>query len=206
MVQCQTQHLILVPNLQMKEPPTMEEHNTPSCPFCPFADQDATFVIQHIEYCHPEGGAPPSVTYDSPAFDKTSPSPSPLPVDEESTEKYVDCPHGCGETVTTAELSTHLDLHVAEGIALDDCGAVQSPFNTELSSEPDIPSDLDEPREYDGSRKSGKRGADRDFTRANASKPAQGRNRSPVGKLGPDGAKRLGVCQHLYIPLLDKDG
>ncbi|CAI7671695.1 unnamed protein product [Penicillium pancosmium] len=170
----------------------MADHITPSCPFCPFSDQDATFVEQHIEYCHPEGGAPPSHTYDSPAFETTSPSPSPFQVDEESTGKYVDCPHGCGETITTAELVTHLDLHIAEGIALDDSGPVQSPFNTELSSEPDIPSDLEDSQDFHVGQKGSKRGADRDFTRSNTSKPAQGRSRSPVGKLGPDGAKRLG--------------
>lgn len=98
----------------------------------------------------------------------------------------------------TAEMATHLDLHVAEGIALDDSGAVQSPF-TELSSEPDIPSDLDDSRDFHVGQKGSKRGADRDFTRSNTSKAAQGRSRSPVGKLGPDGAKRLGVSDHAHL-------
>lgn len=181
----------------------MADHITPSCPFCPFSDQDATFVEQHIEYCHPEGGAPPPHTFETPAFETTSPSPSPFPVDEDSTEKYVDCPHGCGETITTAELATHLDLHIAEGLALDDSGPVQSPFNTELSSEPDISSDLNDSRDFHVSQKGSKRGADRDFTRSNTSKPAQGRSRSPVGKLGSDGAKRLGVSNYtIHIPFL----
>jgi hypothetical protein len=177
----------------------MTDHITPSCPFCPFSDQDATFVEQHIEYCHPEGGASPS-HYDSPAFENPSPSPSTSPVDEDSTEKYIDCPHGCGETITTAELATHLDLHVAEGIALDDCGAVQSPFNAELSSEPDIPTDLED-RDYPVSQKGSKRGPDRAFARP-TSKQTQPRSHSPVGKPDPNGVKRLGVSTYppTYLP------
>lgn len=155
----------------------------PTCPFCPFSDQDATFVEQHIEYCHPEGGqdAPQSLS-------QTASAPFPT---EEPDDNYIDCPHGCGETVTIAELETHLDLHVAEGIALDESGQDQRPFHTELSSEPDI-SDT-ETRDFSVTQKGGKRGADRDFTRSNTSKPTHGRSHSPVGKLGPDGAKRLGV-------------
>lgn len=161
---------------------------TPSCPFCPFSDQDATFVTQHIEYCHPEGGSLPSFADDTPSSNNINPSPS--PPTEESIEKYVDCPHGCGETVTIAELSTHLDLHIAEGLALDDYDTAQISFNQNPSS--DIPTDIDEPQDYEVPRKYGKRGLYRDFTRGNTSKPAQPRNRSPVGKVGPDGAKRLG--------------
>lgn len=174
------------------------DNTTPSCPFCPFSDQDATFVAQHIEYCHPEGGAPPSFSHDIPSFDNVNQSPSLAAEEEESTEKYIDCPHGCGETVTTAELSTHLDLHIAEGIALDDSGTVQISFNHDSSN--DIPSDIDESQDYEVSRKHGKRGPYRDFTRGNTSKSVQPRNRSPVGKIGPDGAKRLGVRLPILVP------
>lgn len=170
---------------------------TPSCPFCPFSDQDATFVTQHIEYCHPEGGSLPSFADDTPSSNNINPSPS--PPTEESIEKYVDCPHGCGETVTIAELSTHLDLHIAEGLALDDYDTAHISFNQNPSS--DIPTDIDEPQDYEVPRKYGKRGLYRDFTRGNTSKPAQPRNRSPVGKVGPDGAKRLGVrSPHSFPP------
>ncbi|KAJ5095149.1 hypothetical protein N7532_007440 [Penicillium argentinense] len=168
----------------------MDDHSTPACPFCPFADRDATFVAQHIEYCHPEGGGQPSFSRDTHAIGNASPVPESSPVDEESTDKYVDCPHECGEVVTTAELSIHLDLHVAENIALDDSGVSQSDFARDVSSEPDISSDLEDSVDFNESRKGGKKGADRDFTRTNTSKPA--RARSPVGKVGSNGAKRLG--------------
>ena len=85
----------------------MADYSTPSCPFCPITDQDADFVTQHIDFCHPEfGGA--GFLSDSPPVASPRLSPS---LDDDA-DKYVDCPHGCGETVANSELSNHLDLHV----------------------------------------------------------------------------------------------
>ncbi|KAF9882965.1 hypothetical protein FE257_004369 [Aspergillus nanangensis] len=92
-----------------------------TCPFCPFTDHDSTFVAEHIEHCHPENQAEPA------PLTTTS---------SEEFQKYLDCPRGCGELVADTELSTHLDLHLAEGIALE--GAYLSGKNpTSLSHEAD---------------------------------------------------------------------
>lgn len=161
-----------------------------SCPFCPFSDLDPSFVAEHIEYCHPENGTQESV----PPY-RTRSSPSPPSDSEGSTGKYVDCPHGCGEIVTSAELSNHLDFHVAEGVALDESGSAQSPLDAgSVMSDHDLSGPEDS---FNGasSRKGEKRGLGRDFANTKSSK--SGRTRSPPRTVGPDGAKRLGVCSHL---------
>lgn len=163
----------------------MVDLDTPTCPFCPLSDKDASFVAQHIDFCHPEGMA---VT-DSLA--STNPTASPVPADEVPADHFVDCPHGCGETVASAELSTHLDLHEAEDIALDGTGTDPTTYD------PDHEKMLD----FTASRKSGKGATDRDFARNNSYKTE--RARSPPRKIGSNGAKRLGVCFLLYSALLE---
>lgn len=86
----------------------------PSCPFCTFTDPDGGFVAEHIEYCHPEndshfGGSTGQSSTEPAGYEDNQ---------YEHLQKYVDCPHGCGELLETVELSTHLDLHLAETVAL----------------------------------------------------------------------------------------
>ena len=172
----------------------MDSSELLTCPFCPFSDADASFLEMHIEHCHPENGTPQSLTPDFHEWENGR-SPSPLPTDEDSTEKYVDCPRGCGETVTVAELSTHLDLHLAEGMAFDEIGADSPQYNADSSSpdDYDLPLDQEDKLDLQGALQGGKRGADRDFARRNNNaKPA--RAKSPPRTRGQDGAMRLGVC------------
>lgn len=158
----------------------MDSHNTPSCPFCPFSDEDTGFVAQHIEFCHPDGGATVGASHDF-----NSPRPSD-PVDDDAVQ-YVDCPHGCGEVVTTSELSTHLDLHLAEGIALDENGvALDGSWG-----DGGLSSDSNEPSGRSSGHKGGKRAAGHSFAMGNASKQARPRSPSATGEQG--GVKRLGV-------------
>lgn len=99
-----------------------------SCPFCEFSDHDNYFLSQHVEVCHPEeetspsdrqdGGKAAIRTYEE-SFRRVQ---SRLTNEHSDRDSYIDCPHGCGETVTTAELQTHLDLHIAETLALEDSG------------------------------------------------------------------------------------
>lgn len=112
---------------------------------------------------------------------------------EDATEKYVDCPYDCGETVTAIELPVHLDLHVAEGIALDEDESVPTPFQagSPVVNEKDSHFDYEGQLDLSRSRKSGKRGADRPPAQVKPSKP--GRTQIPTGTIGPDGATRLGV-------------
>ncbi|EER27535.1 hypothetical protein CPC735_028710 [Coccidioides posadasii C735 delta SOWgp] len=132
----------------------MEEHDTsvPSCPFCEFTDSDTYFLMQHVELCHPENGYSPFIavedgqmtgteaTYSTPLSDVT---PSKSPANAElfgDIDSYVECPAGCGEAITVAELPSHLDLHSAETIALEE--VTQYPSKT-VGYSPDMDSDLD---------------------------------------------------------------
>ncbi|KAK2749166.1 hypothetical protein FQN57_006781 [Myotisia sp. PD_48] len=120
----------------------MNTPDIPSCPFCDFSDADGYFVVQHVELCHPENGASPFIASDDTAIavaldaslNHQQSESGPWQdyhrtedafeydnyEDEHPTVSYIDCPAGCGEAVTTAELPIHLDLHVAEGLALSE--------------------------------------------------------------------------------------
>lgn len=168
----------------------MADLDAPNCPFCPFSDEDASFVAEHINFCHPEGSATPASGGSYPLESTDRPA-SPFSA-EVSTDLYVDCPHGCGETVTAAELSTHMDLHVAEDMALDENGNDSTTNGPDpIASDHDILSYQEDSFDVPASRRHGKRDTDRDFARTNLSKP--GRARSPPRTVGPDGARRLGV-------------
>ncbi|KAJ5787447.1 hypothetical protein N7457_002437 [Penicillium paradoxum] len=166
----------------------MADNNIASCPLCPFTDSDADFVSQHIEFCHPEIGVSGFL---QDQLELTGQNSAPLPNEEYGADKYVDCPHGCGETIATAELSSHLDLHVAEDVALDAFGTAPARSTAEQDVYDDDRSfddedSLDMPDTYKG----GKRGMQRDSSRANTAKPP--RPHSPPRTTNADGIKRLG--------------
>lgn len=168
----------------------MADNNTASCPFCPFTDSDADFVFQHIEFCHPETGG---LEY---LQDKTlkiaHQNSASMPDDDYGADKYVDCPHGCGEVIANAELSSHLDLHVAEDIALDDLGTTAARSPTDPYSHDDDGSfDDEDSLDMLDYYKGGKRGVQRDSSRINTAKSP--RPHSPPRTINADGIKRLGV-------------
>lgn len=115
------------------------------CPFCDFSDSDPYFLTQHVELCHPENGTSPFIAIEEPRasaqdlnHSNTDKKDSPVdytgPVanDDDPLSGYVDCPHGCGEIISTAELSSHLDLHIAEEMAFEDAsGGVVSKCESE---------------------------------------------------------------------------
>ncbi|KAL4890398.1 peptidase family C78-domain-containing protein [Aspergillus ambiguus] len=100
-----------------------QRSHDPTCPFCPFSDPDSNFVAEHVEYCHPEHDTQLDIGGRLAAHSPTSENDQ-----DESLPKYIDCPHGCGETVESTELSTHLDLHLAESVALEDVSVPQTPL------------------------------------------------------------------------------
>ncbi|KAF7174129.1 hypothetical protein CNMCM5623_006461 [Aspergillus felis] len=113
----------------------------PTCPFCPFSDPDDTFVAQHVEYCHPEGGGqtePPS----GDNGDEDQPTPRyqqpQIPGDE---KVYIKCQHGCGEILPSAEIPYHLDMHAAEGMAVDDAPSIypKRPVTVSEVQDPGLP-------------------------------------------------------------------
>lgn len=83
------------------------------CPFCDFDDYDSDILLQHLHLCHPED---PSTA----ACDVTQDDAN--PASHQATNEFVPCPHGCGEAVSRADLPLHLDLHLAESLALHDSG------------------------------------------------------------------------------------
>ncbi|KGY14906.1 hypothetical protein PABG_12181 [Paracoccidioides brasiliensis Pb03] len=106
------------------------------CPFCAFSDSDPYFLTQHVELCHPENELSPFIATEEPSSIVSSnlnhiaekPGDSPmlatgsLPINDEDyfLDGYVDCPQGCGEIISAAELSSHLDLHLGEGMVFEE--------------------------------------------------------------------------------------
>lgn len=100
-----------------------------SCPFCEFEDSDSEFLGQHVAYCHPEdpsaASRPTHTHQDWVAGEEelhAAQADEPLAVLDNSEGLYIPCPHGCGEEVAKTELQLHVDLHVAESVALDEIG------------------------------------------------------------------------------------
>lgn len=184
---------------------------TPSCPFCPFSDADTRFVAEHIEFCHPENGlsdtGPGGAGTGQP--EETSGQQQDLHLSDEAEDdldKYVDCPRSCGEIVTRVELSSHLDLHVAEEVANEETGSPQPGRRDEELDihEFDGPSDnynVQDKFEFSKKDRSGqKRRSSQEETRK------RGRARSPSSKAsGQSGSvKKLGVrCSMWTYPFMD---
>lgn len=103
-----------------------QDDHVASCPFCAFSDLDDHFVAEHVEFCHPETatrclddhGASAVYPHETRSNERTNALVNGQGQSDET--RYIDCPHGCGELVTSVELSTHLDLHLAESAALED--------------------------------------------------------------------------------------
>ena len=98
-----------------------------SCPFCEFEDYGSEFLSQHVAYCHPEDPAAslPTHTHQDWAVageDLQAAQTDSLAALDNTDDLYIPCPHGCGEEVAKTELQLHLDLHVAESVALDETG------------------------------------------------------------------------------------
>lgn len=108
-------------------------NDNPSCPFCTFSvlsnsDQDVYALMHHLEISHPENGESPFIVTDeggsnvrlTPPEEESANSSLATPDDEEGDDVYIECPAQCGEAITLTELSSHMELHGAEGILSDD--------------------------------------------------------------------------------------
>jgi hypothetical protein len=103
--------------------------NALTCPFCDFADSDAYFLTQHVELCHPENGESPFIAREHHDADSQVPHHSQTHHDisrDDVDEDYVDCPHKCGESFLAADLQSHMDMHVAESLAIEDAAGGSS--------------------------------------------------------------------------------
>ncbi|KAI9818573.1 MAG: hypothetical protein M1827_000632 [Pycnora praestabilis] len=100
------------------------------CPFCGFSDHDSHFLVLHVDALHSE--VDPVLGANRPEhlpqvdLDLRSSSPDTMePYLSEEQEEYVDClDPECGESVLRAELPTHMDLHQAENMVMNESGDV----------------------------------------------------------------------------------
>ncbi|PWY64994.1 DUF1671 domain protein [Aspergillus heteromorphus CBS 117.55] len=132
------------------------DHSDSACPFCSFSNPDSSVVAEHVETCHPEDnmqvlyGAQPANMLDiSPKLQQSRPSHD----KEECPGGYTGCPHGCGEIVTDAEISSHLDLHFAESVALEDMPALPVERRTNADNPPQEPGATSQARLEKAARK-----------------------------------------------------
>jgi len=92
------------------------------------SDQDVYTLMHHLEISHPENGQSPFIVTDAggsngrhtPLEEESASSSLAAPEDEEEEEVYIECPAQCGEAITLTELSSHMELHSAEGLLSDD--------------------------------------------------------------------------------------
>jgi hypothetical protein len=110
------------------------------CPFCDFIDKDQYFLRQHVELIHPENGSSPFIVRDDDEpsrvchgeDEEAACQETQRPPSRNSKEnEYVECPYDCGELIPSAELPSHKDFHVAEGMALADASL---PLEVRLST------------------------------------------------------------------------
>lgn len=176
---------------------------TPSCPFCPFADADTQFVAEHIEFCHPENGILDIGPGGASTGQLETPNRQELSDEtEDDLDKYTECPHDCGEIITRAELSSHLDLHTAEEVANEDTGSPQPGHGEELDIlEFDRPSDnySNVDNDFAVSNK-GRSGHKKRSTQERTRKGGRARSPSPKASGQSGSEKKLGVqfsvCEH----------
>lgn len=197
----------------------MTEHGTNnyilSCPFCEFEDNDADFLNQHVAFCHPEDPVPqaphPDWAYEEHLLqEETEESTSDL--DNSTSALYVTCPHGCGETVVKTELQLHLDLHVAESVALDESGGLHvksvegedhqgttAPSGPSATYDDEDVDDVDKTHEYTNTQA----GHSKDIVLQGKSTrgTTRRRHKKESNKSVINGVRRLGVCFSLQSQL-----
>lgn len=100
------------------------------CPFCNFTDPDSYVLLLHVETLHSEGESPFIVRDEEPEEKKAvteetyrvggCDGPDTKMEDTSEEDGYATCPEThCGEVIPFSELSTHLDMHVAEKINVE---------------------------------------------------------------------------------------
>lgn len=89
--------------------------NKKSCPFCSFEDDEADFLLQHVNLSHPEDPDAPYLAQDGPGHNHNGSHGS-----KEGTTHWVQC-YRCGEICLLEDLEEHLELHGSEeDAAFDD--------------------------------------------------------------------------------------
>ena len=105
------------------------------CPFCPFADDNADILVQHVGLVHPETDTSPFLAKNTPEQERKSMErvrEGVGPRDAPSEDGFIECE--CGETVLLSEFSSHSDLHLAEGMASEEAEKADLSSDTTILS------------------------------------------------------------------------
>ena len=92
-----------------------------NCPFCDFTDHDHIFLLQHVETIHPEGGQPSPFAVREELEELIHPVEAPAEEMEgarDHSSEYIECQ--CGEFCLLTEFESHLEMHYAESMGLDE--------------------------------------------------------------------------------------
>lgn len=103
------------------------------CPFCAFTDQDHYFLPQHVETTHPESGRPSPFAVIEELTPRVEPPAREMEGARDNSSGYIEC--HCGEFCLLTEFESHLEMHNAEGMGLDEAsrasaGSAATPEST----------------------------------------------------------------------------
>ena len=87
------------------------------CPFCDFTDHDHLFLLQHVETIHPEGGRPSPFAVREQLPGEAEFAAEDVEGARDGSSRYIECQ--CGEFCLLAEFESHLEMHYAEGMCID---------------------------------------------------------------------------------------
>lgn len=96
------------------------------CPFCPFTDHDHYFLLQHVETIHPEGGRPSPFAVREELIHQVDQSTEEVEGTRDTSSEYTECQ--CGEFCLLTEFESHLEMHDAEGLGLEE--TARAPVNS----------------------------------------------------------------------------
>lgn len=92
------------------------------CPFCHFTDHDHYFLLQHVETIHPEGGRPSPFAVRQELTQQVGPPSDEMEGPRDNSSEYTECQ--CGEFCLLTEFGSHLEMHYAEGMGVDETSRI----------------------------------------------------------------------------------
>lgn len=88
------------------------------CPFCDFTDHDHYFLLQHVETIHSESGHPSPFVVRQELTQQPGPPADEMEGSSDDASEYTECQ--CGEFCLLTEFESHLEMHYAEGMGVDE--------------------------------------------------------------------------------------
>lgn len=108
------------------------------CPFCDFTDHDHYFLLQHVETIHPEGGRPSPFAVRQELTQQFGPPTEKMEGPRDNSSEYTECQ--CGEFCLLTEFESHLEMHYAEGMGIDETSAPESSLYPSRAPSPQMES------------------------------------------------------------------